>query len=66
MAFSIQKSLLRAGDESAARELVAQEERWWVERKQEAHVEALAAEIASFANSDGGWLLVTFVVSAKR
>lgn len=58
MPFSIQKSLLRAVDESAARELIAQEERWWVERKQEAHIEALAAEIASFANSDGGWLLV--------
>lgn len=56
--FSIQNSPLRAVDEAVARELIAQQERWWVERKQQLDIEKLAAEIASFANSDGGWLLL--------
>lgn len=66
MAFSIQESPLRALDEAAALELIAQQERWWVERKQEPHVEALAEEIASFANSDGGWILLNIADRANR
>ena len=38
--------------------LLAQQERWLVERKRQAEIEDLAKEIASFGNTDGGWLLV--------
>jgi hypothetical protein len=45
-------------DDEAMRLLLAQQERWLVERKRQAEIEDLAKEIASFANSDGGWVLV--------
>jgi hypothetical protein len=64
--FSIQASPLRALDEQTALELIAQQERWWVERKREPHVEALAEEVASFANSDGGWILLNIADGADQ
>jgi hypothetical protein len=57
--FSVQRSPLSALDDDAAlEELLAQQERWLVERKQDAEIAAVAKEIASFANTDGGWLLI--------
>jgi hypothetical protein len=58
VSFSIQSAPLAAVDGPAIDVLLAQEERWFVERKESAEIEALAKEIASFANSDGGWVLV--------
>lgn len=58
MTFSIQNSPLEAVDEAVLALLIDQQERWLVERKVSAEIGDLAKEIASFANTDGGWVLV--------
>lgn len=56
--FSLSTSSPNALDDDAVRELLAQQERWLVERKSQVEIADLAKEVASFANTDAGWVLI--------
>lgn len=58
MTFSLQTSPIIAVDDAAVQTMMDQQERWLVERKEIAEIADLAKEVASFANTDGGWILI--------